>query len=125
MSKNFNKFFDANKEMWNQKTPYHVKSEFYNLEKFKQGSTSLMPTELEELGDVSGKSILHLQCHFGQDSISLSRMGAKVSGVDFSDKAINYARNLAKELGVDTNFICANIYDLPEILDEKFDIVFT
>ncbi|MBL1213268.1 MAG: class I SAM-dependent methyltransferase [Ignavibacteriae bacterium] len=125
MVKDFNKFFEANKKIWNQKTPFHVKSEFYNVEKFKEGAASLMPTELEELSDVKGKSILHLQCHFGQDSISLSRMGANVTGVDFSDEAINYAKNLADELDTNTKFLCTNIYDLPDILDEQFDIVFT
>lgn len=114
-----------NKIAWNLKTNIHVESEFYNNEAFLKGDSSLKQIELELLGDIQGKSILHLQCHFGQDTISLSRLGAKVTGIDLSDKAIDYASNMAKELAVDTKFICSDIYDLPNVLDEKFDIVFT
>jgi ubiquinone/menaquinone biosynthesis C-methylase UbiE len=81
--------------------------------------------ELELLGDVSGKTILHLQCHFGQDSISLSRLGASVTGVDLSDKAIESAQKIAKETHSTTTFICCDIYDLPNHLNKQFDIVFT
>lgn len=95
------------------------------MESFRKGKNSLNQIELELLGDVHGKSILHLQCHFGQDSISLSRMGAKVMGVDLADKAIDNARQIAKELGCDTQFICCDIYELKQHLDKKFDIVFT
>jgi ubiquinone/menaquinone biosynthesis C-methylase UbiE len=80
---------------------------------------------LELLGDINGKSILHLQCHFGQDTISLSRLGASVTGVDLSDKAIESAKQLAKETNSDATFICCDIYDLLLHLDKQFDIVFT
>lgn len=80
---------------------------------------------MELLGGVKDKSILHLQCHFGQDSISLSRMGAKVTGIDFSDKAVEAARDLAVKAGTDNRFIWSDIYRLPEVLDQKFDYVFT
>ncbi len=125
MKKENQNYFEANKKLWNDNTSYHVKSKFYDMDSFKNGATSLMPTELNELGNIKGKKILHLQCHFGQDSISLSRLGAEVTGVDFSEDAINYAINLADELRMDTKFICANIYDLPNILEKRFDIVFT
>ena len=85
----------------------------------------LNPIELEEMGDVTGKSLLHLQCHFGMDTLSWARRGAKVTGVDFSDKAIDLARSLAKELGIAADFICSDIYKLSAVLDEKFDIVYT
>ena len=65
--------------------------------------------ELDLLGEIKGKSILHLQCHFGQDTISLSRLGAKATGIDLSDNAINYAQNMAKELENDNRFICSDI----------------
>jgi SAM-dependent methyltransferase len=77
------------------------------------------------LGDVAGKRLLHLQCHFGMDTLSLARLGARVTGVDFSDAAISLARSLTAELGIDARFIEANIYDLPGMLDERFDVVFT
>lgn len=118
-------YIDINCESWNNRTDAHLESEFYDLEGFKNGNTSLNSIELDLLGDISGKSILHLQCHFGQDSISLSRLGAKVIGLDLSDKAISSAKNLAVETNVDTEFICSDIYDLPNHLDEQFDIVFT
>ena len=118
-------YIQVNRDSWNQRTEAHINSSFYDMPKFKQGHSSLNSIELELLGDIEGKSILHLQCHFGQDSISLSRMGADVTGVDLSDKAIDQARLLAKELNVDTEFICCNIYDLPLHLNKTFDIVFT
>lgn len=114
----------ANKTHWNQKVAIHLNSDFYNQKGFLAGETSLKKPELDLLGDVAGKKILHLQCHFGQDSISLSRMGAQVTGVDFSDEAISVARETAENLGVDTKFICCNVFDLSDHLDEQFDIVF-
>ncbi|MCK4688444.1 MAG: class I SAM-dependent methyltransferase [Candidatus Lokiarchaeota archaeon] len=90
-----------------------------------EGKTSLLPIEIKELGDVNGKSLLHLQCHFGMDTLSWARKGAKVTGVDFSDKAIELAKQLSKELNIPAKFIQSNVYDIPNILKEKFDIVFT
>ncbi len=120
-----NKYFEANKALWNAKTPLHLQSDFYELDAFKKGKNVLREIELEGMGDVKGKSILHLQCHFGQDTLCWSRMGASCTGVDFSDKAIETARSLNDELGLDAQFISANIYDLPDILDQQFDIVYT
>jgi len=122
---NYQSYFEKNKNSWNRRTPHHVDSDFYNMDAFLEGKSSLNPIELELLGDVSEKSILHLQCHFGQDSISLARMGAKVTGVDLSDVSINKARQICKETNTNADFICCNIYDLPEHLKDKFDIVFT
>ena len=118
-------YYQNNQNAWNQKTAIHQKSDFYNLPAFKNGKSSLMKTELEELGDVKGKSILHLQCHFGMDSLSWARRGAQVTGVDFSTEAIALARSLNDELGLDARFIRSNIYDLPNVLEGEFDIVFT
>jgi len=115
----------VNRELWNAWTPVHRRSEFYDVEGFKAGKTSLREIELGELGDVSGKSLLHLQCHFGLDTLSWARLGARATGVDFSDTAIDEARALAEELDIPAQFVCADIYDLPERLDERFDIVFT
>lgn len=118
-------YIDINRASWNNRTDAHLKSEFYDLDGFLKGKSSLNPIELKLLGDIKGKKILHLQCHFGQDSISLSRLGAEVTGIDLSDKAIERAKQIAKETGADTHFICCDIYDLPAHLDEQFDIVFT
>lgn len=92
---------------------------------FKAGNTSLKSIELNLLGDIAGKSILHLQCHFGQDSMSMARMGANVTGVDLSDNAIENAQKISAELQLNTQFICCDLYNLPAHLDAQFDIVIT
>lgn len=120
-----NDYIQKNKDSWNKRTPEHIKSSFYDVEGFLSGKSSLKNIELELLGQVSGKKILHLQCHFGQDSLSLSRMGAKVTGVDFSEKAIEQAQLLNQNLNLDAKFICCDVYDLPNHLDDQFDIVYT
>lgn len=124
MSKEIN-YIEINRHSWNNRTDAHLKSDFYDVENFIKGKTSLNSIELELLGDVTGKSILHLQCHFGQDTISLNRLGATVTGVDLSDKAIESANQLAKATNSKANFICCDIYDLPDHLDQQFDIVYT
>lgn len=118
-------YISINKASWNKKTDAHIKSDFYDQKGFLQGKSSLKEIELDLLGDIAGQSILHLQCHFGQDTISLSRLGAQATGVDLSDKAIDNAIRIAKEVNTDTQFVCCNIYDLPQHLDQQFDIVFT
>ena len=115
----------VNRTNWNERTPVHAASELYDVEGFKAGRMTLHDVELREVGDVSGKTLLHLQCHFGMDTMSWSRLGAKATGVDLSDAAIGLARSLCGELNLDTRFICSNVYDLPDVLDEQFDIVFT
>lgn len=118
-------YFEANKALWNKKTNFHQKSTFYDLEAFKKGKNTLNDIELSELGDLSGKELLHLQCHFGLDTMSWARLGAKATGVDFSDVAIKLASQLSEELKLNTRFICSNVYDLGDCLDQKFDVVFT
>lgn len=124
MSKS-NDYLDVNRQTWNEKTKTHIASDFYDQKSFLQGKSSLNQIELNLLGDVKGKSILHLQCHFGQDSISLSRMGAKVTGIDFSDLAIAEAQKFAAQVGADTRFVCCDVYSLPQKLTDIYDIVFT
>lgn len=114
-----------NKNSWNNRVPIHFESDFYDVPTFIAGKNSLMQPELTILGDVTGKSILHLQCHFGQDTISLSRMGAKATGIDLSDAAINQAKKLNEQCGTDAEFLVSDVYDLPSNLEGQFDIVFT
>jgi SAM-dependent methyltransferase len=123
-NKNFKFFFDANREAWNKKTKIHTLSELYNVDGFKRGLTSLYDIELKDLGDVTGKKILHLQCHFGLDTLSLARMGAVVTGVDFSEVALEYAIGISKEVNLEANFVEANVYDLLDIINDRFDVVF-
>ena len=118
-------YFEINKKLWNQKVGIHLNTDLYNMEAFMKGETSLDPATLKHLGEVKGKRILHLQCHFGQDSLSLARMGAKVVALDLSDAGIQKARELNDELGLDAEFVCCNVYDAKEHIQEKFDIVYT
>lgn len=118
-------YLSINKKSWNNRVDTHMQSDFYDMAGFLKGNTSLKTIELELLGDISGQSVLHLQCHFGQDTISLARMGAKATGVDLSDKAIEKAEELAIKCKADAHFICSDIYKLPNHLNEQFDVVFT
>ena len=116
---------DINKRLWDNKTDIHYKSDFYDVDSFLKGKDSLNPIEIGLLGDISDKRILHLQCHFGLDTISLSRHGAFATGVDFSERAITKANQLKDTLCTNTRFILSDIFDLRNKLHETFDIVFT
>lgn len=120
-----NEYLKANQAQWDESVSSHVKSALYDVPGFKAGRNTLRPIEREELGDVAGKSLLHLQCHFGMDTLSWARLGAKVTGVDFSNEAISAARTLSAEVGIDARFVHSNIYDLRDNLTGEFDIVFT
>jgi SAM-dependent methyltransferase len=117
-------FYEINRQSWNLKTRIHRKSDFYDLAGFKAGDLSLKEIELEEVGDVNGKSLIHLQCHFGLDTLSWARLGANVTGVDISDESIATAQALADELNLDATFVRSNVYDVPEIINDTFDIVY-
>lgn len=123
--KSESKYFETNKATWNEKVKIHSKSDMYDLEAFKNGKSSLMPYELKALGDVQGKSLLHLQCHFGQDTLSWSRLGAQCVGVDLSDEGIKLAKKLNSELELNANFVCCNVLDTSKHVKEQFDIVIT
>lgn len=118
-------YIDLNREGWNKRTEAHLEGDFYEMDKFLAGKNSLHQIELDLLGNVCGKRILHLQCHFGQDSLSLARMGAQVTAMDLSDVAIEKAKSLNDELGLNAKFICCPLLDLPNHLEEQFDLVFT
>jgi 2-polyprenyl-3-methyl-5-hydroxy-6-metoxy-1,4-benzoquinol methylase len=120
-----NKYFEVNKTTWNEKVRIHANSNMYYLEAFKKGKSSLMSYEQKALGNVKEKSLLHLQCHFGQDTLSWSRLGAKCVGVDLSYTGINLAKELCEELKLDANFFCCNVLDTSELVKDEFDIVYT
>lgn len=121
----FENYLSINRDSWNNKVETHLNSDFYNVEAFMDGASSLNEIELAFLTDLNGKTVLHLQCHFGQDTISLERLGAMVTGIDLSDKAIEAAKEMAEELQSKAKFICCDIYDLPNHLNQQFDYVFT
>jgi ubiquinone/menaquinone biosynthesis C-methylase UbiE len=114
-----------NRKWWNEVTSIHARSKYYDLTQFKRGKSSLEQIELKEVGKVSGKSLLHLMCHFGMDTLSFAREGANVTGVDISDQSIRLAKRLSREISVPATFIRSDIYDLPNILNKKFDIIYT
>jgi SAM-dependent methyltransferase len=109
---------------WNEVTAHHVVSPMYRTDDFRRGEIVLDPVVRGAIGDVAGRRLLHLQCHFGLDTLSLARMGASVTGLDFSPAAIEQARALAAEAGLAAEFVCADVLDPPPGLTD-FDIVFT
>ena len=118
-------YIDINRSAWDARIETHLQSNFYDLECFKQGKNSIPDLDKSLLGNVRGKKVLHLQCHFGMDTISLARMGAEATGIDFSEIGIKAAKTLNEELGNNARFICCNVYDTPQELHEEFDIVYT
>ncbi|HUT27116.1 MAG TPA: class I SAM-dependent methyltransferase [Methanomassiliicoccales archaeon] len=125
MTREEDPLMDINKKRWNEKVDANLKSPIYDVDGFLSGASSLLPIEVREVGDVAGKDLLHLQCHFGMDSISWAGEGARVTGVDFSPEAIKKARELSAEIGIPATFIESNIYDLERNLEGQFDIIFT
>lgn len=114
----------ANKKWWNSATSIHAASALYDLPSFKKGKSSLFSIEKEEIGNVQGKTLLHLMCHFGMDTLSWAREGANVTGVDLSDDSIQLAKKLSTENKIPATFICSDIYELPTLLHQQFDIIF-
>lgn len=114
---------DGNRALWDEITPVHLRS--YGVERFLAGEPWLPREIIDQVGAVSGRSLLHLQCHFGLDTLAWARLGAEVTGVDFSPAAIEAAQELSKEAGLPARFICSDIYDLPQHLQGEFDVIFT
>jgi SAM-dependent methyltransferase len=117
--------FAENQLSWDRRTTVHVQSEFYGLAEFKLGCSSLPPLDLELWPNVQGRSLCHLQCHFGMDSLSWARRGAQVTGLDLSPVAIQSAQALAAELGIPARFVQGNVYDAVERLGARYERVYT
>ncbi len=119
-------WFDANRALWDARVGAHLPSAFYDVAGFRAGGESLREIELAEVGEVAGQTLLHLQCHFGQDTLAWARRGAVATGLDFSEAAIRAARGLAADLHLPVDFVQANVYDAPVAVGgQQFDIVFT
>jgi SAM-dependent methyltransferase len=114
-----------NRLFWDERVPIHVGSDFYDVDGFKAGRITLGPDEMRDLGDVRGRRLAHLQCHFGLDTLSWARLGAEVTGLDFSGPAIDAARTLARETDLCARFVQGDVYDAPALLGDGFDIVYT
>jgi SAM-dependent methyltransferase len=118
-------WLEGNRELWDAWTGIHEGSTFYDLDGFRRGGIRLRDYEIAEIGPVEGKDLLHVQCHFGIDTLSWARLGARVTGADFSERAVELARSVAAEIGLDARFVLSNVYDLPANLDGDFDVVYT
>jgi SAM-dependent methyltransferase len=114
-----------NRALWAEWARFHETAELYDLETFRRGGVRLRPYELEELGDVSGLDVLHLQCHIGTDTLSLARLGARVTGLDFSEEALEVARRLAADCGLEARWFCADATQPPAELHGAFDLVYS
>jgi len=115
---------DSNRVWWDALARVHVHA-YKEVQLLRDGKEILDEIELCEVGDVRGKSLLHLQCHIGTDTLAWARKGATVTGVDFSAEAIACAEQLRDELGLKATFIQSNVYDLPSVLSGEFDIVYS
>jgi len=113
----------VNLRHWDEVAPVHGRA--YDTSTLLSGGHSLDPVQVGELGDIRGKRLLHLQCHIGTDTLSLARLGAVVTGVDFSGKSLEIARDLSVRTGLPARFIESPLFDLPGVLDETFDVVYT
>ena len=120
-------YLDANRTFWDGLVGIHVAStgpDGYDVAALRRGERRLHAIEEAELGPVDGLDVLHLQCHFGVDSLILAQRGARVTGLDFSPAAIAAARALAAELGLDTRFVEGDLYAAPDLIDGRFDLVY-
>ena len=115
----------SNRSLWDEWAEIHAKGDWYDLESVRNGADKLRPYELQEVGDVAGRTMLHLQCQIGTDTLSWARRGAKVTGIDFSPRAIQIANDLASQVDVDADFVCADVMQLPNVLRDTWDIVYT
>ena len=112
---------ETNRRLWDELASIHPGTAFYGLDRFKAGEDALLPIELAEMGDVAGKSLLHLQCHIGLDTLNWARKGARVTGLDFSGEAVRQARKLAAETGLAGEFVEADVYDARAAIKGQFD----
>src|SRR4051794_91701 len=109
----------ANRAHWDEAAPLHAASDLYDLDGFRAGRDDIRPFELDEIGAVDGRDLLHLQCHLGTDTLSWARHGARVAGLDFSERSLVVARELAAALGIEAEFRCADVYDAVGAMDGR------
>jgi SAM-dependent methyltransferase len=122
-------YLKANLASWDEAVGLHVGSDLYDLEGFRAGKSSLSELELSELGPLVGEgtTLLHLQCHFGLDTLSWARRGAVVTGIDFSGEGVTKARSLADDVGLSQRaaFVQSDVESLPDRLSGEYDVVYT
>src|SRR3954447_18178851 len=118
---------EINRRNWDERAAIHARDSTgdYMLDRFRTGEDALHAIEAAELGDVSGKRVLHLQCHIGRDTLCLVRRGATVTGLDFSGAALQVARRLSAETGLQAEFVEGTVDQAPDLAPGPFDLVFT
>ena len=118
---------DINRRNWDERAGIHARDTTvdYMLDRFRRGEDALHEIEAEELGDVEGKRVLHLQCDIGRDTLCLVRRGAVATGLDFSSVALSVARGLAEETGLKAEFVEGTVDEAPKLTPGPFDLVFT
>ena len=116
---------ETNRAHWDERVPIHLASEFYGVPAFRAGAPAVRPFVAEAVGPVAGLDLVHLQCHFGLETLDWARRGARVTGLDFSRPALDAATALAAELGLPARFVHGDVYDAPALLGERFDLVYT
>jgi SAM-dependent methyltransferase len=119
-------WLEVNRAMWDERVPIHVAGDFYDVPSFLAGRSTLRDFELAEMGEVDGCTLVHPQCHFGLDTLSWARRGARVTGLDFSPPAIEAARQIAAQAGIPAQFLQASVYDAAAAVGgRQFDVVYT
>src|SRR5438309_11573912 len=120
-------YVDINRRNWDERAAIHARDAAgdYMLDRFRAGEDALHAIEAAELGDISGKRVLHLQCHIGRDTLCLVRRGATVTGLDFSGAALNVALRLSKETGLKADSVEWTVYQAQVLTPGPFDLVFT
>ena len=121
-----NDLHEQNRRSWNAATQRHNLHKGDQAAFLRSGGSTLFPEEVELLGAVRGKTLVHLQCNAGQDTLSIAaRLGATVTGIDISDEAITFAQRLSQESGIPGEFIRADVYDWFAANTRPFDVVFS
>jgi len=119
-------YISANRDLWDEWAELHAASSWYDLDAVREGKCKLRQYEIDEVGEVAGKRLLHLMCQLGTDTVCWARRGASTVGIDFSPRAVEVANDLGQSLDLDAHFVCADVLALPDALPvEAFDIVYT
>ncbi|MGP4006881.1 class I SAM-dependent methyltransferase [Streptomyces sp. 4N124] len=122
----YTRLMRANQANWDARTPVHLASRFYGLDQDLDPDRWFADFEWEDLGELSGRDVLHLQCHLGTETLAFARRGARAVGLDFSEASVAAATGIAEKAGLDVTYVQANVYDAVSALEgRQFDVVYT
>lgn len=120
----FGQFIDLNRDLWNKRVRGHLEHRLYPSAQVEAGTYEVSDPDRDDVGEVAGRRLIHLQCNAGADTLYWARRGAIVTGVDFSEVAIVEARRLSDVTGLAARFVCSDIYDVPQLDLGPFDIAY-